>query len=59
MPTRAPDPTRTALALQPLQDERRALVARVGLLREVADSVGERPIDTMRGDLDAVHEFQM
>jgi len=29
----------------------------VELLREVADSVGERPVDTLRGDLDAVHEF--
>ncbi len=42
---------------QPLREEHRALLPQVELLRTVADSTGEMPIDVFRDDLDAVYSF--
>ncbi len=45
----------------PLREEHRALLPQVELLRTVADSTGEMPIDVfrddLRDDLDAVYSF--
>ncbi len=42
---------------QPLRQEHQALLPQVEILRTVADSTGEMPIDVFRDDLDAVYRF--
>jgi hemerythrin-like domain-containing protein len=42
---------------RPLREEHQALLPQIELLRTVADSTGEMPIDVYRDDLDAVYHF--
>jgi iron-sulfur cluster repair protein YtfE (RIC family) len=42
---------------QPLRDEHKELIPHVELLREVADSVGEAPIESVRQGVDEAYAF--
>ena len=44
---------------QPLRDEHKELLPHIELLRTVADSIGEAPIESLQGGVDEVYAFLM
>jgi hemerythrin-like domain-containing protein len=46
-----------SLPTQPLRDEHKDLLPHIEALRTTADSIGEAPVEAVRHNVDAAHEF--